>query len=227
MYGGLVCVRVAVCHMRDRARVLHKCLSFPWMSVSLRSGSATPGDLSDRTRVQLRVRGRCSTYEGHVDKATPQRMAEAVAEAALRLDEEGQSVADNEPHCVQDLARQGNDLDAQIEKFFDDVLIDDIKQTPVRSQPRGCSRRADAESAIARSCGVAARDDGECARGATRPHRASAANQGSRPRDAAGAHTRARAGGRRECASASLTVVPRARFSTGGAGEGGAGPRAA
>ena len=41
-------------------------------------------------------------------------------------------LGDEQPgHCVHDLARQGNDLDAQIEKFFDDVLIDDIKQTPV------------------------------------------------------------------------------------------------
>jgi hypothetical protein len=34
-------------------------------------------------------------------------------------------------HDVHDVARQGTELDAQIEKFFDDVLIDDIQQTPL------------------------------------------------------------------------------------------------
>ena len=41
-------------------------------------------------------------------------------------------------HCVHELARQGNNLDAQVEKFFDDVLIDDIKQTPVPRPTSSC-----------------------------------------------------------------------------------------
>eukprot|EP00966_Prymnesium_polylepis_P021598 496609-Prymnesium_polylepis.1 len=48
------------------------------------------------------------------------------------MEEDGDDAIKESGHCVHDLAKQGNDLDAQIEKFFDDVLIDDIQQTPVR-----------------------------------------------------------------------------------------------
>ena len=79
-------------------------------------------------------------YEEIHDTCTPEgffslddtmgAMALDLQEACADLDR-SRTDAEETRHNVHELAREGNELDAQIEKFFDDVLIDDIQQTPL------------------------------------------------------------------------------------------------
>ncbi|KAL1529851.1 hypothetical protein AB1Y20_000782 [Prymnesium parvum] len=61
---------------------------------------------------------------------------------------DGDLATDERAPSVHDLARQGNELDAQIEQFLDEVLLDDIRQTPLITMENVLEeRRARAERA--------------------------------------------------------------------------------